>query len=157
MGLIVLFGLSMFALYSTTPFLLQLSSATLMNISFLTADAYSLILGIYIFHYQVSSFLRSPFLLYLPICQQLSVLYFISLFVIVSGLLLYNIKASTKSQEAEQIKGEFTRQYMHSSSLNSQSEGDTDGFGVETPQRARFSSFGSLFSTGGESDISITH
>lgn len=52
-GLIVLFGLSMFALYSTTPFLLQLSSATLMNISFLTSDAYSLILGIYIFHYQV--------------------------------------------------------------------------------------------------------
>lgn len=52
--LIVAFALSLFLLYSTTPFLLQLSSATLMNISFLTADAYSLIAGIVIFDYVVS-------------------------------------------------------------------------------------------------------
>lgn len=51
--LVIAFGTSLFILYSTTPILLQLSSATLMNISFLTADAYSLIAGILIFNYVV--------------------------------------------------------------------------------------------------------
>jgi len=82
-SLVVAFGLSLFVLYSVTPFLLQISSATLMNISFLTSDAYSLIAGIVIFNYVLSP------------------LYFLSLFVTIAGLILYNVLPSSKAISQE--------------------------------------------------------
>jgi len=87
--LIVGFGLSLFALYSMTPFMLRLSSATLMNLSYLTSDAYSLIAGIVLFDYVPSW------------------LYFMSLIVIISGLIVYNVVPDTKhKKEAQQPQHE---------------------------------------------------
>ena len=44
----------MFAFYMLMPLLISASSATLVNLTLLTADLYSLFAGIYLFHYTVS-------------------------------------------------------------------------------------------------------
>ena len=55
--LLVAFALCMFILYSLMPIALRLSGATAVNLSILTADLYSLLLGLFIFHYVVRAFL----------------------------------------------------------------------------------------------------
>uniref|UniRef100_A0A8C4Q3Z2 Solute carrier family 35 member F1 n=1 Tax=Eptatretus burgeri TaxID=7764 RepID=A0A8C4Q3Z2_EPTBU len=52
--LLVAFALCMFILYSLMPIALRLSGATAVNLSILTADLYSLLLGLFIFHYVFS-------------------------------------------------------------------------------------------------------
>uniref|UniRef100_UPI00358E9E16 solute carrier family 35 member F2-like isoform X1 n=2 Tax=Myxine glutinosa TaxID=7769 RepID=UPI00358E9E16 len=69
--LLVAFALCMFILYSLMPIALRLSGATAVNLSILTADLYSLLLGLFIFHYEFSW------------------LYLLSFGTIVLGLLLY--------------------------------------------------------------------
>ena len=41
--------------YSTVPFLLKLTSAVVFNLSLLTADFYTLLFGLFLFHYKVKS------------------------------------------------------------------------------------------------------
>ncbi|KJE88851.1 transmembrane protein [Capsaspora owczarzaki ATCC 30864] len=71
--LVLLFSACLFSLYSLVPTLLVLSSATFMNLSFLTADVYTLLFGLFLFGYK------------------LSWVYFVSLALVVFGLALYNL------------------------------------------------------------------
>jgi len=48
------FGLCLFLLYNLMPVVMKLSSATVVNLSLLTADFYSLFCGLFLFHYKVS-------------------------------------------------------------------------------------------------------
>jgi solute carrier family 35 protein F1/2 len=52
-GLLVSFGLCLFAMYSLTPYMLLWTGATLFNLSLLTSDAYAIIAGIFFFSYVV--------------------------------------------------------------------------------------------------------
>jgi len=71
--LIVAFGILLFALYSLTPFMMILGSATLFNLSLLTSDVYAIIVGIFLFD------------------SKPSFLYFIAFAIIITGLILYNM------------------------------------------------------------------
>ena len=51
---VVGFGICLFLLYNLMPTAMQFSSATVVNLSLLTADFYSLLCGIFLFHYKVS-------------------------------------------------------------------------------------------------------
>jgi len=75
-GLLVAFGLCLFAMYSLTPYMLLLAGATVFNLSLLTSDVYAIIAGIFIFNYVPSG------------------LYFLAFAAIVAGLLLYNVRLS---------------------------------------------------------------
>ena len=52
-GLFSGFGVSLFLFYSLTPWVIRMSSAVVFNLSLLTADFYSLIFGLFLFHYKV--------------------------------------------------------------------------------------------------------
>eukprot|EP00047_Mylnosiga_fluctuans_P006071 m.244655 g.244655 ORF g.244655 m.244655 type:complete len:362 (+) comp14491_c0_seq1:72-1157(+) len=53
-GLLVGFAICLFLLYALVPPLLSMSSATLMNLALLTSDFYSLLFGLFLFHYSFS-------------------------------------------------------------------------------------------------------
>lgn len=53
---IVGFAICLFLLYNLMPIAMQFSSATVVNLSLLTADFYSLLCGIFLFRYKVSFF-----------------------------------------------------------------------------------------------------
>ena len=62
-GLLLLgFTVSQFLFYSIVPHLLRLASAVVFNLSLLTADIYTLLFGLFLFHYRVSN-LKSDWLL----------------------------------------------------------------------------------------------
>lgn len=71
-ALIVGFALCMFALYSLVPVLLVWSGATMLNLSLLASDAYSMLFGVFLFRFS------------------LTWLYFLASAIIVLGLLAYN-------------------------------------------------------------------
>ena len=52
-ALFVVFALALFLLYSLVPLMLRWSSATIFNLSLLTSDVYSLLFGLFLFHYTV--------------------------------------------------------------------------------------------------------
>uniref|UniRef100_A0A0N5BWE0 EamA domain-containing protein n=1 Tax=Strongyloides papillosus TaxID=174720 RepID=A0A0N5BWE0_STREA len=70
----LLYSVSMFIFYSMVSIVLQKTSALMFNLSILTADFYSLIAGIFLFHYQFH------------------ILYFISFAVVIFGSIIYSIK-----------------------------------------------------------------
>ncbi|GAM19783.1 hypothetical protein SAMD00019534_029580 [Acytostelium subglobosum LB1] len=72
-GYIVGFAICLFTMYSITPFMMRIAGATLMNLSLLTSDIFSVVVAIFLFH------------------RRLDWLYFMSFFVIVSGLVIYNL------------------------------------------------------------------
>ncbi|CAG8503706.1 360_t:CDS:2 [Ambispora leptoticha] len=53
-GLIIAYSIAMFVLYSFTPLLFQLSSATFFNLSLLTSDFYTLLIGLRVFNLQMA-------------------------------------------------------------------------------------------------------
>lgn len=55
------FALAQLAFYVLAAFVIKLAGATSYNISILTADFYSLIVGIYLFQYKVSIYIHSKF------------------------------------------------------------------------------------------------
>lgn len=71
---IIGFGLCLFLLYNLMPVAMKLSSATVVNLSLLTADFYSLFCGLFLFHYKFSA------------------LYLGSLGFIILGVIVYNLK-----------------------------------------------------------------
>lgn len=71
--LLVLSALAMFGFYSLMPVLISHSSATLVNLTLLTADLYSLFVGLYLFNYTFSH------------------LYIISFVVIVVGVIIFKV------------------------------------------------------------------
>jgi hypothetical protein len=52
-ALFVVFALCLFSLYALVPVILLLTSATVLNLSMLTADFFSVLAGVYLFHYTV--------------------------------------------------------------------------------------------------------
>ncbi|KAG0087011.1 hypothetical protein BGZ92_007671 [Podila epicladia] len=73
-GYIIGFDIAMFILYSVSPILFRLSSATFFNLSLLTSDFYGLIFGIFLFDAKVNY------------------LYAIAYVLICGGILVYNIR-----------------------------------------------------------------
>lgn len=53
--LFVVYVLCMFALYSFMPIVMEMTSATAVNLALLTADLFSLFCGLFLFHYRVSN------------------------------------------------------------------------------------------------------
>lgn len=47
------FGTFQFLFYSLVPVLMKLTSAVVFNLSLLTADIYTLLFGLFLFHYRV--------------------------------------------------------------------------------------------------------
>ncbi|XP_053728203.1 solute carrier family 35 member F2-like [Synchiropus splendidus] len=75
------FALCLFALYSFMPIVIQLTNATSVNLSLLTADLFSLFCGLFLFQYQFS------------------VLYLVSLVVIIIGFITFNAMPTTPAPE----------------------------------------------------------
>ena len=82
-GLLVAFAACLFMLYSLVPFLLRLSSATMMNLALLTSDVYSLLFGLFLFHYSFS------------------VLYFAAFVTIIVGLVIYHLSGQEVHHKEE--------------------------------------------------------
>lgn len=64
-------------LYITMPLILQVSSATAVNVSILSADFYSLMAGVYLFHFK------------------LHWLYFLSFGFVIVGIVIYSLEPAT--------------------------------------------------------------
>ncbi|KAK3747918.1 hypothetical protein QZH41_008368, partial [Actinostola sp. cb2023] len=90
------FAACLFLLYTLMPVALKISSAMVVNLSLLTADFYTLIIGAFVFKYKFSP------------------LYFIAFSLVVVGLVIYNSKAvptlPSASQEYEQMVDEGSSQ-----------------------------------------------
>lgn len=86
--LVIGFSLCLFTLYSLVPVLLVLSSATFMNLSFLTSDVYTLFFGLFLFGYT------------------LSWVYFVSFALVVVGLVLYNRYTPPSAEAKEKSRSE---------------------------------------------------
>lgn len=96
MLLLIGFALFLFTLYSLVPILMRLSSATIFNLSLLTTDFYSLLFGLFLFHYKVSRekekggcLLRTRVLVSNH-AFQFSALYFLAFALVVIGVLIYH-------------------------------------------------------------------
>ncbi|KAM9998728.1 hypothetical protein ACTFIY_008380 [Dictyostelium cf. discoideum] len=85
-GYIIGFALCLFIMYSFTPTMMEIAGATVMNLSLLTSDMFGIIVAIFVFD------------------RDLSWLYFLSFFVIVSALVIYNLSAPhVKSSEVQNL------------------------------------------------------
>lgn len=76
------FGICLFLLYNLMPFVMQFSSATVVNLSLLTADFYSLLCGLLLFHYKFSA------------------LYLGSFALVIIGVIVYNLKPTPTSSRS---------------------------------------------------------
>eukprot|EP01133_Synstelium_polycarpum_P001366 gene1366-1569_t len=72
-GYMIGFALCLFGMYAVTPTMMDIAGATLMNLSLLTSDIFSLIIGIFLFD------------------RKLSWLYLLGFFIILSSLIIYNL------------------------------------------------------------------
>ncbi|KAJ7363595.1 hypothetical protein OS493_009755 [Desmophyllum pertusum] len=103
------FGLCLFLLYNLMPVAMKLSSATVVNLSLLTADFYSLLCGLFLFHYKFSA------------------LYLGSLAFIILGVIVYNLKptpshpssSGAQSLSYRQLEEDSAQQTEDSSSSSS--------------------------------------
>jgi len=84
--LIVAYALCLFMMYSLTPFMMMLGSATLFNLSLLTSDVFAILIGVYLFDSTPSS------------------LYFLSFVIILGGLILYKIENREEFSKLEQYE-----------------------------------------------------
>ncbi|CAN9501290.1 unnamed protein product [Ophioblennius macclurei] len=95
--LFAVYALCMYALYSFMPIVVKLSSATAVNLSLLTADLFSLFVGIFLFH------------------DSFSALYIVSFVVILVGFVMFNA-VPTHSALPEEPAEETADQWSDSSS-----------------------------------------
>ncbi|KAG0215972.1 hypothetical protein BGX33_000670 [Mortierella sp. NVP41] len=79
-GYMVGFDVALFLMYSVSPVLFRLSSATFVNLSLLTSDFYGLIFGIFLFNAKINR------------------LYPIAYVLIIAGIVVYNIYPAPKPQ-----------------------------------------------------------
>ncbi|CAH1230434.1 SLC35F1 [Branchiostoma lanceolatum] len=77
--LFVGFAVCLFALYTIFPTVIKLSSAVVVNLSILTADLYTLFIGLFLFHYVYHG------------------LYFLAFILIVAGVVVYSTKPTTEA------------------------------------------------------------
>lgn len=92
-GLLIGFAMCLFWMYSFTPLMLHVSSATLFNLSLLTSDVFAIIAGIFLFHHKVVVSKVTDH------CKP-TIWYFVAFFAIIVGLILYNFGASEKDEKA---------------------------------------------------------
>ncbi|KAF9582428.1 hypothetical protein BGW38_000221 [Lunasporangiospora selenospora] len=79
-GYIIGFDIAMFIMYSVSPILLRLSSATFFNLSLLTSDFYGLLFGIFLFNATINK------------------IYPIAYVLIMLGIIIYNVKPAPEPQ-----------------------------------------------------------
>uniref|UniRef100_A0A8C2HSC5 Solute carrier family 35 member F2 n=1 Tax=Cyprinus carpio TaxID=7962 RepID=A0A8C2HSC5_CYPCA len=101
--LFVAYTLCMYGLYSFMPVVVNMSSATAVNLSLLTADLFSLFCGMFLFHYNFSG------------------LYIVSFVVITLGFIMFNI---VPTYTADQSNATNDRVYHLASSADVQQDGD---------------------------------
>jgi solute carrier family 35 protein F1/2 len=77
------FALALFAFYSAVPHLLRIASATLMNLSLLTSNLYGALISVFVFG------------------GELSLFYFVSLALVVLGILVYHLRLPTPDKQPE--------------------------------------------------------
>ncbi|CAI4229904.1 unnamed protein product [Auanema sp. JU1783] len=82
-GCFAIFGFSMFIFYSLVSYVLQKTSALMLNLATLTADFYSFLFGIFLFKYSFNS------------------LYFVSYIVVIIGSIMYSLK-KTEIRDADE-------------------------------------------------------
>ncbi|KAF8984714.1 hypothetical protein BGZ46_007194 [Entomortierella lignicola] len=87
-GCIVGYDIALFIMYSVSPVLFRLSSATFFNLSLLTSDFYGLIFGIFLFSAKINR------------------LYPIAYVLIIGGLVVYNLYPAPEPQFKEILKAE---------------------------------------------------
>lgn len=79
-GYIIGFDIAMFLMYSVSPILFRLSSATFFNLSLLTSDFYGLLFGLFLFQAQINK------------------VYPIAYVLIILGIVIYNIRETPEPQ-----------------------------------------------------------
>ncbi|KAG9063891.1 hypothetical protein KI688_004005 [Linnemannia hyalina] len=87
-GYIIGFDVALFMMYSVSPVLFRLSSATFFNLSLLTSDFYGLIFGIFLFNSKINK------------------LYPIAYILIIGGIVVYNIYPAPEPQFKKILQGE---------------------------------------------------
>ncbi|KAI1307328.1 hypothetical protein EDD11_004514 [Mortierella claussenii] len=95
-GYIIGFDIAMFIMYSVSPILFRLSSATFFNLSLLTSDFYGLIFGIFLFAAKINRLYPTAYVL------------------IISGIIAYNIYPAPEP-EFEKIFSKRDRDQQNSS------------------------------------------
>jgi len=99
-GLFVAFTMCMFTIYSCMPLIMKISSATVVNISILTADLFALFVGHFLFQ------------------QKFSSLYLVSLATIVIALVVYNSKQPRQTKVNEIHEAEHHNEAVNGSVLS---------------------------------------
>ncbi|KAB1221302.1 Solute carrier family 35 member F2 [Morella rubra] len=87
------YALSTFMLYSLGPFVLQLSGATMFNLSILTSDMWAVVIRIFFYH------------------QQVDWLYYLAFSVVVIGLVIYSTTGKDPVPESAIESGDSNAQY----------------------------------------------
>uniref|UniRef100_A0A0N4ZUC0 EamA domain-containing protein n=1 Tax=Parastrongyloides trichosuri TaxID=131310 RepID=A0A0N4ZUC0_PARTI len=82
-GMYLLYSISLFIFYSMVSIVLQKTSALMFNLSILTADFYSLIAGIFLFHYNFH------------------ILYFVSFAILIVGSIVYSLKETEFAEDSQ--------------------------------------------------------
>ncbi|EFA81646.1 putative transmembrane protein [Heterostelium album PN500] len=107
-GYIIGFAICLFAMYSITPFMMRIAGATMMNLSLLTSDLFSIIFAIFLFD------------------RKLHWLYFLSFVIIISGLAIYNLsQPHHKSSEVRQLMDNDTENNNQELDIESNNEKKT--------------------------------
>lgn len=100
---IVGFGICLFLLYNLMPIAMQFSSATVVNLSLLTADFYSLLCGLLLFHYKFSA------------------LYLGSFAFIIVGVIVYNLKPTPSHTNPSAVQASLSYRQLEEDSQQSDS------------------------------------
>uniref|UniRef100_T1IRH7 Solute carrier family 35 member F1 n=1 Tax=Strigamia maritima TaxID=126957 RepID=T1IRH7_STRMM len=88
-ALVISFAVCLFFLYSTMPVVMRISSATAVNLSILSADFYSLLIGVFLFQYKFH------------------VLYILSFTLVATGVLLYSLKPTPIAHQTGHYRSEL--------------------------------------------------
>ncbi|PVV02477.1 hypothetical protein BB560_003068 [Smittium megazygosporum] len=99
-GYIIGFVSCLFLMYSLTPILFRMSSATFLNLSLITSDVYILLIGIYAFGYSVSR------------------LYALAFVLVILGLVMFNISPKLANKNLNYPKQTEPALYLASQLFN---------------------------------------
>ncbi|MCI4385840.1 hypothetical protein PGIGA_G00055430 [Pangasianodon gigas] len=117
------FAVCMYTLYSCMPVVINMTSATAVNLSLLTADLFSLFCGLFLFQYTFSG------------------LYVVSLVVIMVGFIMFNaVPTPTRTPEPVSEEGghdnqaaELDEERQVGSEVENQEKEETDSSGKSLP------------------------
>ncbi|XP_062005455.1 uncharacterized protein LOC133722595 [Rosa rugosa] len=98
------YGLAGFMLYTLGPFVLQMSGATLFNLSILTSDMWAVVVRIFIYH------------------QEVDWLYYLSFAIVVIGLIIYSVMEKEPDPVTSLEDGNPSYQILEDESATSRNE-----------------------------------